>query len=277
MTQNRYVNVLFDKYSKAVLDKQSCISLNLDPALPRQRKNMVIPSRFLSSTDEESLLGFCLDMIEQVSDYCCAIKLNTQYFLGAYRIVRKLVEEIHGEGMLAILDHKLCDIGSTNESAIFWIAEMGFDAFTYSPFPGNIEETVIKSHEKDLGVIVLTLMSNPQAEDLMVNTTFKGQPYYLSIAGAIAKSRADGCVVGLTGFVKGEYIKNIQKVIGDQVIFLMQGVGPQGGDLTKIACAKNPLISLGREVIYSENPRQVIKEYHESLLDLKLTCLRQKG
>jgi len=60
------------------------------------------------------------------------------------------------------LDHKLGDIGSTNESALFWISDMGFDAFTFSPFAGNIETTVDTAHKRDLGVIVLTLMSNPR-------------------------------------------------------------------------------------------------------------------
>ena len=70
--------------------------------------------------------------------------------------------------MLAILDHKLNDIGSTNNSAMYWIKEMGFDAFTFSPFAGNTKETVETAHMKDLGVIVLTLMSNPKAKGLML-------------------------------------------------------------------------------------------------------------
>jgi orotidine-5'-phosphate decarboxylase len=231
---------------------------------------MVIPSRFISDNDETSLLDFCLEIIEQVSDYCCSVKPNTQYFLGAYNILKRLVRKIHDEGMLAILDHKLSDIGSSNESAIFWIADIGFDAFTYSPFPGNIQDTVNKSHDRGLGVIVLTLMSNPEAEDLMLKTVLHGQPYYLSIARAVANAQADGCVVGLTGFVRDEYIKNIQDIVGDHVILLMQGIGPQGGNITKVKYVKNPLISLGREVIYSANPKLAVKEYHERLDRLRV-------
>ncbi len=85
----------------------------------------------------------------------------------------------------------------------------------------------------------------------------------------VKESQADGCVVGLTGFVKGEYIENIQRVVGDRVVFLMQGIGPQGGEATKIKYVTNPLVSLGRAVIYSDNPREAIKRYHDRFKSMK--------
>jgi len=236
--------------------------------LPKQRKTSVIPSRFISDNDANSILNFCLELINKVGDYCCSVKPNTQYFLGRTNILKEIVKEIHKEGMLAILDHKLSDIGSTNESAIFWISEMGFDAFTYSPFPGNIKETVVKSHERGLAVIVLTLMSNPEAENLMVNSRLDDSPFYLGIAKRVADADADGCVIGLTDFVKDKYIQNIQEAVSDKVIFLMQGVGPQGGAINKVKIAKNPLVSVGREVIFSEHPEERAQEFQKILQNL---------
>jgi len=261
--------MFYEKYLQAVKEKNSFININLDPALPKQRKDKVIPDKFISKEDRETLLNFSLDIIEQVSDYSCSVKPNTQYFLSAYNILRKLVKKIHDEGMIAILDHKLSDIGSTNDSAIFWISDMGFDGFTFSPFAGNVKETVESAHKKDLGVIVLTLMSNPEAENVMVKTIVEGQPYYLHIAKEVKELQADGCVVGLTGFVKDEYIKNIQRIVGDRVVFLMQGIGPQGGEATNIKYVTNPLVSLGRAVIYSDNPKEAVKRYYEMFKSLK--------
>ena len=261
--------MFFEKYVRATLDKDSFINVNLDPALPRQRKDKVIPARFVSDDDEETLLNFSLEMIEQVSDYCCSIKPNTQYFLGAYGVLRKLVKKIHDEGMIAILDHKLSDIGSTNDSAIFWISEMGFDAFTFSPFAGNTEDNIVKAHEKDLGVIVLTLMSNPEAKNLMVDTIVDGQPYFMYIAKIVAETHADGCVVGLTSYVKSEFVKNVQEVVGERVVFLLQGIGSQGGDIANVKYVTNPLVSLGREVIYSKNPRETVRRYHNLLKSVR--------
>ena len=255
--------MFYQKYLKATKQKGSLININLDPALPKQRKDNIVPSRHVSKEDAETLLNFSLDIIEQVSDYCCSIKPNTQYYLGHTGILRKLAKKIHEEGMLAILDHKLSDIGSSNGSAIYWIKEMGFDAFTFSPFAGNTQKTVEKAHENSLGVIVLTLMSNPEAEKMMIHTTVNGQPYYLHTAKTVKESNADGCVVGLTCFVEDEYIKNIQKAVGDNVVLLLQGIGPQGGQANKIKYAHNPLVSLGRAVIYSDNPRETVKRYYD--------------
>jgi orotidine-5'-phosphate decarboxylase len=97
----------------------------------------------------------------------------------------------------------------------------------------------------------------------MINTTVNGQPYYLHTAKTVKETEADGCVVGLTCFVEDEYIKNIQKVVGDRVVFLLQGIGPQGGQANKIRYARNPLVSLGRAVIYSDDPRKTVKRYHD--------------
>jgi len=254
--------MFYEKYLKATKEKGSCININLDPALPKQRNENVVPDRYVSKEDGETLLNFSLDIIEQVSDYCCSIKPNTQYYLGHTGILERIVKKIHEEGMLALLDHKLSDIGSSNGSALYWIKEMGFDAFTFSPFAGNTRTTVEKAHENSLGVIVLTLMSNPEAEKMMIDTTVNGEPYYMHTAQTVKEAGADGCVVGLTGFVKDTHIKNIQEAVGDRVVFLLQGIGPQGGQANKIRCARNPLVSLGRAVIYSDDPQETVKKYH---------------
>ena len=255
--------MFYDKYVKATKEKGSFININLDPALPKQRSSNVVPDRYTTKEDRETLLNFSLDIIEQVSDYCCSIKPNTQYYLGHTDILKKIAKKTHDHGMLAILDHKLSDIGATNGSALYWIKEMCFDAFTFSPFAGNTQKTAEKAHENNLGVIVLTLMSNPEAEKMMINTTVNNQPYYLHTAKTVKETQADGCVVGLTCFVEDNYIKNIQETVGDKVVFLLQGIGPQGGQANKIRYVRNPLVSLGRAVIYSDDPRDAVKRYHQ--------------
>ena len=260
--------MFYEKYLKITKEKNSFININLDPALPKQRSSNVIPNKYVSKEDSETLLNFSLDIIENVCDYCCSIKPNTQYYLGYTGILKKITKKIHDEGMLAILDHKLSDIGSTNSSALYWIKELDFDAFTFSPFAGNLLETTKNAHNKNLGIIVLTLMSNPESEKMMINTKIDGLPSYLQTAKTIKEAEADGCVVGLTSFVTSEHIKNIQKIVGDKIIFLLQGIGPQGGQTNKIKYVHNPLISLGRAVIYSPYPRNVVKKYYEQFKKL---------
>ena len=257
--------MFYEKYLKAAKEKSSIININLDPALPKQRTENTIPEKYVTKEDAQTLLNFSLDIIEQVSDYCCSIKPNTQYYLGHTNILKQITKKTHEEGMLSILDHKLSDIGSTNASAIYWIKEMGFDAFTYSPFAGNTQKTVEKAHQNNLAVIVLTLMSNPEAENIMINTTVNNQPYYLHTAQTVKETQADGCVIGITCSVKDRYIKNIQNTVGNKAVFLLQGIGPQGGQTNKIRHITNPLVSLGRTVIYSKNPQETIKKHYEIL------------
>jgi len=264
--------MFFEKYRNAVEEKKSIININLDPALARQRKNFVIPDKYSSEDDSDTILNFSLDIIEKASDYCCSVKPNTQYFLNDTKLLKILADKIRKEGMIAILDHKLSDIGSTNDSAIHWINEMGYDAFTFSPFAGNMQTAVEDAHNKDLGVLALTLMSNPEAELFMVNTKINGYPTYQFLASEVKRTNADGCVVGLTGFVQEDYIRSIQNTVGENKVFLLQGIGPQGGseaDLNKIKLVKNPLVSLGREVIFSENVAESVKKYYDMLKGVK--------
>ena len=97
--------MFYEKYLKAAKEKSSIININLDPALPKQRKENTIPEKYVTKEDTQTLLNFSLDIIEQVSDYCCSIKPNTQYYLGHTSILEKIAKKTHQEGMLAILDH----------------------------------------------------------------------------------------------------------------------------------------------------------------------------
>ena len=120
---------------------------------------------------------------------------------------------------------------------------------------------MVSAHKNDLGVFILTLMSNPESEKLMVNTIVNGEPYYIQTARKIAEIKGDGCIVGLTNYVRTEYIRKIQKIVGDRTVFLLQGIGSQEGKIEKIKHISNPLSSLGREVIYSKDPQEKLKNY----------------
>lgn len=49
--------MLYEKYTETTKDKNSFININLDWALPKQRKNRVIPERFLQSCVIATLLA----------------------------------------------------------------------------------------------------------------------------------------------------------------------------------------------------------------------------
>ena len=259
-------------FSKLLKEKESVLCVGLDPALPSQRSKDIIPQRYIQVDDEnEDRLNFCLDMVEQVNDSCIAAKPNQQYVFGwTKKQHQKLTHAARKARMLSILDYKLNDIRDTVESSIFHLAECGYDAITFNPFMGNLEETVKFAHESaqkargyELGIIVLTLTSNPEALKYMKQANLDGQPLYQSIAQEILKYNADGAVVGATGHVTQTDIATVRKTIGDERVILFPGIGAQKGDPEKIAKTgkQNIIINVGRDIIYSDNPSKKAENY----------------
>jgi orotidine-5'-phosphate decarboxylase len=238
----------YDKYIEVAQKKNSILCVGLDPAIPKQRRKNVIST--------ETRLEFMRKIVEDVSPYASVIKINRQYVIGlSMDQIREINDLIHQYNMLSIIDHKLNDIGSTNDSAMFWFQKEGFDAFTFSPFAGNIKNATETAHKYGLGIIVLTLMSNPEAEYQKI-IKMNGKPFYIYIAEQVNKYNSDGCVIGATGHITEDNIKRIKTTIGDKKIVLVPGVGAQGGDAGMLIenFGKLALINVGRAIIYSENP-----------------------
>ncbi|MBU0762744.1 MAG: orotidine 5'-phosphate decarboxylase [Candidatus Altiarchaeota archaeon] len=256
------------QYQRVRKEKDSIICVGLDPALPEQRRSGVIKKQY-PGDEADIILQYCMETVDAVADNCCAIKINTQYALFAlsYNKMDCLNQLIHSHGLISILDHKLGDIGSSNESAIYWIKKCGFDAFTFSPFAGNIRETVEAAHAKDLGVITLDLMSNPEAEGFQKKTRFNETPLFWRIAEDVKQAGGDGVVVGSTNHIRDVDISKIRKLIGDERLMLFPGVGAQGGDVKKIleSAGESVLINIGRNIIYSDDPSSTSAEYNKRI------------
>jgi orotidine-5'-phosphate decarboxylase len=261
-------------FSTLLHEKNSVLCIGLDPALPRQRRRDVIPRKYLTTPDENAIrLDFCLDMIEQVNDYCVAAKPNQQYVFGFTKQQhRKLTDSIRKSRMISILDYKLNDIRDTIESGLFNLSECGYDAITFNPFLGNLEETVKLAHEslkestgRELGIIVLTLTSNPEALKFMKQATWNNQPLFISIAHDVEMTNADGMVVGATGHVTEENIRTIRGIAGEEKAILFPGIGAQQGDHEKLIKAGgcSIIINVGRDIIYSASPKKTAKRYNE--------------
>ncbi|MFX0063324.1 MAG: orotidine 5'-phosphate decarboxylase [Candidatus Hermodarchaeota archaeon] len=244
------------KFQTVYEEKKSILCVGLDVAVLGQRPSRTIPP-------ETDRLDFMLDLLEKVSPYCMAVKPNRQYVLGLTTAeLSTFNKKVHELGLISIIDHKLSDIGSTNDSALFWINKEGFDALTFSPFAGNTRGAAEKAHEYGLGLIVLTLMSNPEAK-WMITESINGKLAYRFYAEEV-QNWADVAVVGATGHVKLEHIKEIKQIIGNKLI-LAPGVGAQGGDAEKLIqiCGSELLINVGRAIIYDPDPAKKAKEFND--------------
>lgn len=264
-----------DRFIDLRKERKTFLCVGLDPALPNQRKEMIIPKNYSDFDENEARLKFCLDIIDNVADYAIAVKPNQQYLFGfTKKQHQKLTNSVRKKGLLSILDYKLNDIGSTIESAIFHISEAGYDAITFNPFPGNLKKTVQYAHYSakelrgyELGIFVLTLMSNPEATVFVKNAKINNLPVFKFISRQVMDCDADGCVIGTTGHVTEKNVKEVREIVGLDKIFLMPGVGAQKGDFRRLlgVAGKNVLVNVGRYIIYSSNPAKKAEYYNKIL------------
>jgi orotidine 5'-phosphate decarboxylase subfamily 2 len=254
------------RVEQARKEKRSYLCVGLDPALPRQRTSQTIGKRYLDGADEnEARLRFCLDILDMTQDYACAFKPNQQYLIGWTKKEHQiLTAAIRETGAVSIIDYKLGEIADSAESALFHIRECGYDALTFNPFFGNLETAVKQARGKEpwLGLLVLTLTSNPEAIRFQKNATVSGKPLFMAIAEDVRRYDAEGAVVGATSHVSDEDIKRIREAIGPERIVFIPGIGTQKGELQVAGTAgQNVLVNVSRDIAYSEDPRRKADRY----------------
>ena len=258
-----------ENFKKLIEEKNSILCIGLDPALPDQRNDNVIPRRYLEETDENiTRLNFCLAIIDNVVDNAVAIKINEQYMFGMQKEQhQKLTDFIKKKRLFSIYDCKLGDIEESAAAKIYWIDKVGYDALTVYAQPGNLKKMVDIAHQytPPIGIIAITLMSNAEAQKYFKESKFGPTPLCYEIAKDVKSCDADGCVVGATEHVTPNDIEKIRKTIGFEKVILFPGIGSQSGDTEKAIKygGKNIIINVGRRIIYSENPSKAAEEYNE--------------
>ena len=251
-----------EKYHQTVLNKGSILCVSLDPALPAQRSRFVMPN--------DNRVEFMRKIINEVAPHTSVIKMNRQYLLGlTIDQIRALNILIHQKGMLSIVDHKLGDIDTSNESAIFWIKEEGFDAFTFLPYGVNIEKASMLTHEKKVGIIVIILMSHPEAMFHKI-AIIDEKPLYLYIAEMCKKARVDGFWVGNAEHIDKSDISKIKQIIGDNSLAMVPLYGKDHTIIKSILYHySNAMINVGGAIAYSDNPGEQAAHYKLLINNLK--------
>lgn len=262
------MTTFLERFKQVLYAKDSILCVGLDAALPDQRKENVIPERYISLYgEEEGRLQFALDTLDKTTEFAVAAKPNDQYMFGLTPFQhKKMTNYIHSLGLIGIYDCKLGDIDDTAESKIYWMKKVGWDAITVHTQQGHLEQLVKYAHSGDneLGIIALTLMSNPGAIKGFKESKTGDKPDYLVIAEEVARTGADGCVVGATGHVTEDEITAISDAAGYDKFLLGPGVGTQGGDEQKLIrnWGPNLVVNVGRGVMYAADPRRAAEEYN---------------
>ncbi len=245
-----------------VARKKTILCVGLDPAHYGQRQQNTL-GEGLRKVD------FCLEMIEKLAPYCAAMKLNLQYFRdlsGAER--RTLTDAIHAHDMLAVDDAKVCDIGSTNDAAFFQIASEGFDAATYSPFPGNVVEAYTAAGALGLGLITLVWMSNPEFT-MLATASIEGDSGSKHFARLVGGCQTPGIVIGApsqNNSITREAVQSILELCPEALV-LVPGLGAQGGDADGLIglLGQRIIANVGRNILYAPDPIHAARLWRDRL------------
>ena len=277
------------------------------------------PAKYTMGRGEKGLqegvikLEWGLRFIEAVAQYCSVLKINTQYMkesytsehfdvgrIGDMESLAVLTECAHSNDMVVIEDAKLADIGDTNEAGVYHSAEKAFDAVTYSPFAGNMEQVAQQGEEHEIGIISMCLMSNPEfkreknnlvkigadnyRQEDMINIPSFGihTRKYIQLAHDAKKFNLDAVVVGAPSednHVQKSELEIIKHYIEDLLV-LIPGIGAQGGSaevIWKYFAKDQVIVSLSRGLMFPEGsgstPEQhaaKAKWYFEQFEDLKV-------
>ncbi len=217
-------------------------------------------------------------IITDVAPHCSAIKLNRQYLIGLTADeIRSVNIMIHQNNLLSIIDHKLGDIDTSNDSAIFWFKEENFDAFTFSPFSANIDQASLLAQQKNLGIIVLTLLSNPESM-LYKIATVNEQPLFLYVAERCKKTQVDGFWIGNAEHIDVKDVRKLKETIGSKTLALSPIYGNEYLIIKSIIYHfdNNAMICVGGPIVYSDDPRQKAEEYKDLLNRFKIEMREKK-
>ncbi|MCJ7560230.1 orotidine 5'-phosphate decarboxylase [Candidatus Bathyarchaeota archaeon] len=226
---------------------------------------------FQSPENRENLLTKAQDVLEAVNPYICAVKINHHLVLplGTFDGIQKLIKKIHEKGLLAIMDCKANDIGTTNQVITEYYYAAGFDALIANPFVGweeGLKPIFDIARKLQRGVILLTYMSHKGASEGYGQTIYDEETgaktkQYISFAKKALNWNADGVVVGAT---YPEKIREIHEILRENVPIYSPGIGVQGGKAETALKAGARYLIVGRDIALAQNPAEIAKELNAS-------------
>jgi orotidine-5'-phosphate decarboxylase len=241
-----------------------------------------LPERFKTSATPQ--LDFNQWIIDQTHQYTCSYKLNSAFYeaRGAqgWQEMAQTVAYIQANhpDIFTICDAKRADIGNTNRGYVEAIFdEIGFDAITLHPYLGG--KALAPFLERDDKVsIILCRTSNPDSAELQGLTVGDDKPLWLHVAETIAQKWNDNknCML-VMGATYPDELKAVRDAVGDDVPFLVPGIGAQGGDIAlTVQSGQNSvgggmLINASRGIIFTDNPAESAKSLYEAINQYRTT------
>lgn len=253
----------WSKYQARWLSTRSLVCVGLDSDVTQ------LPDCVLA--ERNPIWEFNRRIIDETHRHACAYKPNLAFYLSdgqrGLEALQRTVEYIPSD-IPTILDCKCGDIGSTMEQyCVSFFDQLRFDAITLNPLMGaDVLKPVLQ--REGAFAFALALTSNPSAEDFFLNGHFSELvPNWLS---AYPVERV-GAVVGAT---QTSDLQRMRALMPGR-IFLIPGIGAQGGDLDAVlkyavdsAEQPNILINSSRGIIFKDKTPQFAQAAGKAAQDL---------
>jgi len=244
----------------------------MEQTAKNKKSNIILALDFPFEKPEnrEKLFSKAEHTLEAVHPYICAVKFNRHLILplGLFNGVQKLIEKVHDTGLMAIMDCKVNDIGSTNQTIANYYYTVGFDALIANPFVGweeGLKPVFDVAHKLERGIILLVYMSHKGAwegygQTIHDTETDEKMFQYTSFAKKALKWNADGVVVGAT---YPEKIREVHEILGEKIPIYSPGIGTQGGKIQSTLKAGASYLIVGRTITLSENPAETARNIRD--------------
>ena len=225
-------------------------------------------------TAKGRLSDWSANIISQTHQYVCAFKINLAFYesegwqgMLALKTTVRLLKKKYSDIPL-IGDAKRSDIASTSEAHAKYLFEyLGFDAVTLNPYLGYDALSPFIERE-DKGSIIVCRTSNPGADEFQM-LDVGGLHLWEQILATVAdKWNTQGNCSAVIGGVRPNDISRAREIAGANMIFLVPGIGAQGGyakDAVRADPCRNTIISSSRSVANAANPDQAASELASSI------------
>lgn len=240
--------------------------------LARENDSRIILALDLFVEDSQKLLARSFEVLKSAAPHICAVKINEPMILslGLYDKVQRVLELAHGFSLPVIMDCKINDVGHVNLSVVKHYFKVGFDAVTACPFIGwqdGLKPVFELAKHAGRGVVLLVYMSHREAEEgygrmVMDPVANKLRPQYEVFAEKALKWGADGVVVGAT---YPDKVKDVYKVLKDEVPIYSPGVVFQGGRLEEAVKSGATYIIIGRALCEAGRVEEAVVGFKEAV------------
>jgi orotidine-5'-phosphate decarboxylase len=270
-----------DRLAALVEERRSRVVLGLDPdpasLWPEALERFGGGSgggRFARANTAEAVVEHCRAAIVSAGPACVAVKLQLACFerLGApgWEALEQTVAIVRDHGLLVIADGKRGDVPVTarayaqalvgeTRGPFGLVSGLGADAFTANPLLGrdSLEPLIEAADDVGAACFVLVRTSNPGAAELQDAGEPPLHERLARLVDELGAARTGSCGLSMVGAVTGATQPGLLARLRElmpRAVFLLPGVGPQGGRVEDLGPAFDPhpaagLVTASRSIV----------------------------